>query len=444
VEYGIETCLNECPIINNGAWVMLSHVYSTTQELDEDFWTRQTIRGRVVFRSDVQLVDAAPDPDAFRSVVIPPPPPTFKRESVRVWPSKGSTLYEYEVVDRQMPLGWDAAGVTRIAASHTVSTDEPVQEAVATRDLLQLLDKVAAGLSLTLAGESHGAGGAKGAAATAKRGIASRIGGALPAIGAGALAAISTGFRIGLDRLPTNTHTVVVEVWGDSSSRRYNLEAFAWDIAGERLSGLLRVIANIQGRNGNVLDNLIKGLPPAMQDAARQMLAFIRAGQKIGAIGAVGDNAANLLAAIGLMLPGGRKSVTHDVTGKHIRIEYTIITGPLLSLQSPFVAAVLPINAAVNTTFPLTDDTATIITVDGLIPGPVTDNNARGNCLALALASIPKVPCGPANPPQAYLFNPSEVVPPNPTRLEDGSLPAAGQPVPDPIPIIPPLPFFPQ
>jgi hypothetical protein len=264
------------------------------------------------------------------------------------------------------------------------------------------------------------------------------------AVGAGALTAISTGIRLGIDRLATNTHTVVVEVWGDSTSRRYNLEAFAWDIAQERLAGILRVIDNIKGRKGNVLDNLVKGLPPAMQDAVRQLLALIRSGQKLGIIGAAGDNAANLLAAIGLMLPGGRKSVTHDIMGKHVRIEYTIITGPLLSLQSPFVAAVLPINAAVNTTFPLTDDTATIITVDGLIPGPVTDNNARGNCLALALASIPKEPCGPANPPQAYIYNPSEVLPPNPTKLEDGTPPTAGQPVPDPIPITPPSLFFPQ
>lgn len=403
VDYAIKTYLNECPIYGSPFPLVLAHVWTMRHELDQDYFTSQVIEGRFTLRADSLGAMDLP-PDFFRSQLLPLPNPAFKRERVDVWyEAQAPNVLNYRVVDRQLPIGWAQAGVTRVQATHTVSSDSYPIEA----QLGALF------------------GGAVG------EGIIDRIGEALGGhskLGIGRK--LLAGGAAFVATLPQTRHSIVVDVWGDGTSTRNGLEAFGMNIVSARLLGLLNIL-----NNNGVLQDALAAVPVGLRNAINAVLNGLPAG--------AGVDGANPLQALGSMLYGYHRLVTHQLEGKHVHIEWGLASGPLLSLVTPFATA--RINAGANRAFPATDDTLPALIVNGnSVNGfnggcqifqwpPPGDGSSRSDWLGLCLGAALQSPCElPSTPaptlPNAGLINPClALLLPAPAGLKgDGDKPSGG------------------
>lgn len=379
VDYAIETCINECSLYGGNVPAVLSHVWEMQHELDADYFAKQTIRGRVLFRSDA-IIRMGLNPDDYRTLIALDVPPGFKRERIQVHVGNPPNLIEYELVDRQLPLGWSMPGVTRLEATHSVSTDRESGDVVALRTI-----KALAGHASKLAKE---------VAANSARASAGMPGNELDPVHAAEIAAAVAGnatqgiIDAGADvlegmisNMPINTHTIVVELWGDSSTNRAALEGFARQILAQRLLNFRLFV-------GAQLAPLMAaaGLGPAWQ----AVVAGFQAGIAAGAIPKAFDPAG--LAVITANLLGGFKTtITHDLANKHIRLEYHGISGPLLSVFDPAT----PLAIANSVVFPGDDNTGDLLVPGISVSGPPGDNKSYGSYLGDCVAAALQGSCTP-------------------------------------------------
>jgi hypothetical protein len=121
VDWGCETFVDEAPLNNvvpNGA--LLSNRFSSTHTIGEDGYTRISVVGDAIFRTD--LIFTTPDPstpfrspDVDRAFCMLPIPLGFVREQVDVTGMPDVTGIHYSFVDRQVPVNFTAGPYARAA-----------------------------------------------------------------------------------------------------------------------------------------------------------------------------------------------------------------------------------------------------------------------------------------------------------------------------------------
>lgn len=134
VEAEFSTCINECWRYRSAATLglALSQRWEMSHDIDEDFYTTRTVRGHVIFRTDLmQPVGNLPQafPDDFRNFLFHPVPPNFKRENIRVVAHPDGHRLDYSFTDVEQAVNMTTAvtqvGVTRIEAFLTKSISKP-------------------------------------------------------------------------------------------------------------------------------------------------------------------------------------------------------------------------------------------------------------------------------------------------------------------------------
>ncbi len=108
VRWVVETCLTDCSAaLYAKPSALLSNRWSDSHVVDGRHCTTRTVQGVAVFRADL-LRDRSLKADDFRSQIVLPIPPTFKREEVKIRVSPDGTRLFYEVTDRQRWLSLGA------------------------------------------------------------------------------------------------------------------------------------------------------------------------------------------------------------------------------------------------------------------------------------------------------------------------------------------------
>jgi hypothetical protein len=105
VDFAIVTWVNECPgSVSVPVSPVLSHRWSMSHAIGDDFKTRRIVAGQAVFRSDL-LYDANGafiiKPDDFRKFLFQHIPANFKRVSVNCEASSDGTRIEYAYEDQE-------------------------------------------------------------------------------------------------------------------------------------------------------------------------------------------------------------------------------------------------------------------------------------------------------------------------------------------------------
>lgn len=123
VDFGVRTWVN-LRNAKNEPPVLLSNRWVTTHNMDQDWFTHITTRGRAVFRADM-LTKMKLRPDDFRPWLLVPIPETFHRQGVMVQQSMDQTTIEYVTEDRELALVPQNSLVTRMQVSTSIHTETP-------------------------------------------------------------------------------------------------------------------------------------------------------------------------------------------------------------------------------------------------------------------------------------------------------------------------------
>lgn len=116
IEYTIEANVLECAS-NANASNVLNNRFSIADDIDEDWYTTRTYRGKI------KLKDVVYNAHAFRHWVIPPLQRGFKRTKVEVASSVDGLSLEYVVTDKEIYAACPFPGTTW-EGTHTVTTGE--------------------------------------------------------------------------------------------------------------------------------------------------------------------------------------------------------------------------------------------------------------------------------------------------------------------------------
>ncbi len=120
VHYQIETFLNQCTTF---ASAMISHRWSATDSLDDQYLCTRTIRGTAVFRSDLLQLGSL-NPDNYRSQLFFPVFDGFKRESIDFTVNESNLTVHYTVTDKEKVWNLDPTrGVARIGGGLDLGLD---------------------------------------------------------------------------------------------------------------------------------------------------------------------------------------------------------------------------------------------------------------------------------------------------------------------------------
>jgi hypothetical protein len=104
VDFGIETDQNECPLRNYPLQrYVLSHTWGMEHVLDQDFFTKRVINGKVVFRADAINAIGTVQPDDFRRLLLHQVPANTKRAKVHVHAHEDG--YTYSGCNRRSVAG---------------------------------------------------------------------------------------------------------------------------------------------------------------------------------------------------------------------------------------------------------------------------------------------------------------------------------------------------
>ncbi len=123
VDLSIETFINEFGIFGVSPNLLLSHRWSVSEDIDQDYYSVRMIRGQAHFRRD-RLNFLGSAADEFRSYLVHPlPGPGWKRVAAHFEPADDDTSFSYTLIDKELALSVVQAGVTRIEASQRVDVD---------------------------------------------------------------------------------------------------------------------------------------------------------------------------------------------------------------------------------------------------------------------------------------------------------------------------------
>lgn len=164
IEYEVDTWIVECEDPTATPPPYLNNRYKTQVTIDDNFYTRRLITGRIHFRTNIQG-----NPDDFRDVFFPPLEPGFKRMNIDITVQEDQTAIDYSFTDQQV-YTLPPPPATKLEGSHKISScnflatfNETVTVRVWGHRLTkkaQLLD-IAAVVALNRAFPSTGAAGLK-------------------------------------------------------------------------------------------------------------------------------------------------------------------------------------------------------------------------------------------------------------------------------------------
>ena len=122
---GPSNVLDDCPTVLSNRW-------STEAEVDDNWVTRITTRGRMRVRTDAMQTDDPASPDIFRSACLPlPVPDGFKRGPINVAAKEDGTELMWSCVDQQQSLNLingAQLGVCTIEGHYTTGSEVPYKD----------------------------------------------------------------------------------------------------------------------------------------------------------------------------------------------------------------------------------------------------------------------------------------------------------------------------
>jgi len=118
-----------------GSNIILSNRWTMRQSLDEDFYTTITYQGRTKFRSSLLAVgsfgNVGPQPDQFRSVLLPTVPDTFQRRALDVQITEDGLEMAWEVRDEEQSLSLGQnSPATRLEGLITAGSEIGLKDAI--------------------------------------------------------------------------------------------------------------------------------------------------------------------------------------------------------------------------------------------------------------------------------------------------------------------------
>lgn len=199
VEFVVEASVNECFNYYSQPPVILSHQWRMGHDVDRAGFTRRTVTGHVILRTDV-MRQMKVTPDAFRTDIFHPVPDNMVRENIRVTAESPGERLNYSFSDQEVALNLTVKGVAYIEAFARVHLFQPGVSEVA-----------------------EGIWGAVGAMARYRQPM-------YPQRAAGTVQALSVAKGVADDILPRLGVGVTVRVWGNPYARRENLCNVAWRV----------------------------------------------------------------------------------------------------------------------------------------------------------------------------------------------------------------------
>lgn len=101
VRWVVETWVDETA---NAPGARISHVWSASEDLTEDYRTVINISGRIVLRRDL-LTLASLNADSFRRIAVHPIPAGFQRKKLEVTASEDGVALSYQITDEEQQWG---------------------------------------------------------------------------------------------------------------------------------------------------------------------------------------------------------------------------------------------------------------------------------------------------------------------------------------------------
>ena len=122
VTISVQCSLNKCINLKEDPSAILSNLWTSQEELDQDFLSTRVYTGRTTFNPQV-LFSRGTKPDDYRHYFLPPVLTNFKRDRVTVKALENNRVLEWQVIDREraIPINIRIPGVrpnivTRIEA----------------------------------------------------------------------------------------------------------------------------------------------------------------------------------------------------------------------------------------------------------------------------------------------------------------------------------------
>lgn len=124
VEFAVTARVNECYNYYSDPAVLLSHRWTESHDVDRDGFTRRSVRGHAVFRSDV-LLNLGTHPDDYRAALFHPIARNCQRQNVRVTAHEDGCRLDYSFTDQEVSHYIIPTHVSRIEAFGTIHQTRP-------------------------------------------------------------------------------------------------------------------------------------------------------------------------------------------------------------------------------------------------------------------------------------------------------------------------------
>lgn len=127
VDYAVETYMTECCAGTTPPYI--SNRWSETDDIDENMYTKRTVKGRIIFRADQinsKKFNNGPSADSYRGLVPPPAlalQPNFARISMNFMVPEDGLSLDYTIIDQELYCQ-PPEGATKFTGEHTVTTSK--------------------------------------------------------------------------------------------------------------------------------------------------------------------------------------------------------------------------------------------------------------------------------------------------------------------------------
>lgn len=197
VRFGVQTCLNPCISEAATPAAILSARWASEKTIDQDGYSTRVIQGHATF--DVgALLALGRIPDQYFDSLVHPLDDNWRRVNIQVQALEDATELTWVVTDKEMPLNLENVGIARCEIDHhaSISRISPVSA---------VIDSVGGGIKKEERRRLEPEYNPK-----------SKI----PIIGP----AIDLGLNLLRSAIPMETHTITVRLWGNSHSKKFDLE----------------------------------------------------------------------------------------------------------------------------------------------------------------------------------------------------------------------------
>jgi hypothetical protein len=124
VELVVQTDVNECFNFYTDPTPLLSHRWACTHDIDRDAFTRRSISGHAIFRTD-QMLKLKANVDDYRIGLLHRLPPGFERHRLRWRIHEDGNRVDYELVDQEVSHTITVQDVTHIEGFAMLDVSHP-------------------------------------------------------------------------------------------------------------------------------------------------------------------------------------------------------------------------------------------------------------------------------------------------------------------------------